>query len=242
MTAERSTAEQAAAARVWYIAEPDVGTTRVAWRRAADYEAACGFALASCALTTVCAYPRSMFGPVLETVRRTHPRLLTADGPVPNPAYRDVLPAGLGNGPALPEPAGSPVLHIAGSVTLAEVAGIRARLAEALRDVPALVRTDFVAAVNEVLTNAYLHGIPPVDLTVWASAAWIEGRVTDRGRGFTDPLAGYVPESDGRRAHAGLWLVRQACDEFDTWRTPAGFTVRVATPVTADLRLYTAGR
>jgi anti-sigma regulatory factor (Ser/Thr protein kinase) len=68
---------------------------------------------------------------------------------------------------------------------------------------------EFAGAVNEVLTNALLHGRAPVRLWVWADSSSLTCEVTDTGPGPDNPLAGYrYPAPDGPR---GLWTARQLC-------------------------------
>ncbi|WP_426513884.1 ATP-binding protein [Dactylosporangium sp. McL0621] len=207
-------------APVRYVAEPDHGTTAGDWARAATYDAACDVALAGEPMTTVSAYPRA--GTPAEVLSgRVH---TTPDGDAPRP-----------------DPGVPPVRLLSGSRDRYDIGPVRARAAEALAGLPTLIRTDFVAALNEVLTNAYLHGRPPVDVTVWLTADRVEGRVTDRGPGFDDPLAGYRPGSGGTRTGSGLWLARQACDDVDAWPAPEGFTVRLATAIAPELARQTYG-
>ena len=106
---------------------------------------------------------------------------------------------------------------------------------------PTLIRTDFVAAVNEILTNGYLHGTPPLELILWRGADHVECRVKDRGSGQPDPAAGYRHHHSPARAGAGLWLARQLCDDLDIWRDHDTFTVRVATATTADRNRHASG-
>ncbi|GIJ46724.1 hypothetical protein Val02_36100 [Virgisporangium aliadipatigenens] len=246
LAAQRRLAREHAVAggRVWYVAEPDHGGTPDERYEAVRYEAACSLSLARVPLSTVCAYPRrDTPEPLLDLLLRTHPRLLTPRGPVDNPAFRD--PAGvvaaLHRPVHRPVPAVRPVFRESAVVALSDVAAVRARLAAALRPLPTLVRTDFVAAVNEVLANACVHGVPPVEVAVWVTPTRVECRVTDRGAGFVDPLAGFSVEPDDVRTRAGLWLARQACDELDGWPSGGRFTVRLATGVGPERALQTHG-
>jgi anti-sigma regulatory factor (Ser/Thr protein kinase) len=218
-------------AAIWYICEPDHGTTASDWNRTSQYEAACTITLGQLPLTTVCAYQRGGTPvSVMEAVMRTHPRLITGVGPAENPSFRDPfrILAELTRSTSMPEPEESPVLHVAGSVTHRDIRDIRARISDALAAVPTLTRTDIVAAVNEALTNAYVHGTPPVDVKVWNTRDHVECRISDHGTGFNDPLAGYLPETLDDRTRTGLWLARQACDDIDMWRHEGRFTVRLA--------------
>jgi anti-sigma regulatory factor (Ser/Thr protein kinase) len=50
--------------------------------------------------------------------------------------------------------------------------------------------------------------------------------LTDRGPGFDDPLAGYLPPRDGNPG-AGLWIARQATSRLDMIRAADGMTLRL---------------
>ncbi|MDR7279243.1 ATP-binding protein [Catenuloplanes atrovinosus] len=213
------------APRVTVIAEPDPGATADARARAARFEAAADLTIPGSGLTVVCAYPAAT-----PDLLRTHPHLLTPVGTAGNPGHADASALLHDLGPAHPAapPAAAPRLRICGSTTIRDLDAVRRRVTEHLADLAPLVRADFVAAVNEILTNAYLHGAPPLGLTLWADPDTVECRVTDHGPGRPDPTLGYRPRPNAGRAGAGLWLARQACDDLDMWRTDDTFTVRLS--------------
>lgn len=85
-----------------------------------------------------------------------------------------------------------------------------------------------VGAVSEVVTNAVLHGAPPVRVLGWAQDGQAVITVTDQGNGPADPEAGLQPAS--RRPGEGgfgLWLAHQMCREVTMGRHADGFTVRL---------------
>jgi len=122
------------------------------------------------------------------------------------------------------------LLHVATLTDAVQLAEVRARLGLALSATPRYERlsADFVIATAEVLTNALRHGRPPVHVRLWTTPTGLVCDVTDRGEGFDNPLAGYVPYGDDL-ARAGLWLARQCCDTLDFFSTPGGFTARLTT-------------
>jgi anti-sigma regulatory factor (Ser/Thr protein kinase) len=211
------------------ITEPDFGADPADWVRAARHEAAANLGDGPGAV--ICLYPADGPEPLRAAVAETHPYLLTIEGSAVNHGYGD--PAGtlrrLATTTPIPPPDRAPDLTVPGSTGIGELGAIRRRVTEHLAGVDTLIRTDFVAAVNEVLTNGYLHGEPPLRLTLWAGADRLECRVTDHGPGRTDPTAGYRPHDSATRAGAGLWLARQACDDLDMWLGDGVFTVRLAT-------------
>jgi anti-sigma regulatory factor (Ser/Thr protein kinase) len=88
----------------------------------------------------------------------------------------------------------------------------------------------FVHALLEVASNALIHGKPPVEIRLWAAQDQIVGTVTDHGRGFDDPLAGYLPLQDQQMSPGhGLWIARRLCDYLETTPDSDGFTVRLLT-------------
>jgi anti-sigma regulatory factor (Ser/Thr protein kinase) len=218
-------------ARVRVLGEVGFGTSASGleeWRR---FEAVCNHALAPLPLWSVCAYhasdlPRSLF----DTALTTHPWLRTADGSAPNPDY--VPPARLLNraGPPLPTSNGdATTFALAQDGALREVRQwLRARL-DAVDTTTEAAET-MVLAVDEVAGNGLQHGRPPVRVTLWLTPTHILCDVTDRGRGITDPLAGYTPPDPVRLAEqgAGLWVTRRMCDEVTTAQSRTGFTVRLA--------------
>ncbi|MFD4636051.1 ATP-binding protein [Lentzea sp. NPDC058436] len=217
------------------LVEPDHGATdadRTRWRR---FEAVCNLTFAPDAVTLICAFDRRTTpDAVLAALAESHGR---HDDP------EAVLAALAVRAPLVPPPA-DPVLVVLGSASISDLRPIRQQVSAALGVLPALARTDFVAAVSEVLTNAYLHGRPPVDVLLWVSPDSVECRITDGGRGFDDPGAGYRPAAgvaDPRRTGAGLRLTRQTCDDLDTWRAPATFTVRLASTLSPAHDLYHSG-
>ncbi|MGY1839243.1 MULTISPECIES: anti-sigma factor RsbA family regulatory protein [unclassified Modestobacter] len=94
---------------------------------------------------------------------------------------------------------------------------------------------DLLLAIDELVTNALVHGNPPVDVRVWADGGTVVCTVVDGGRGPGDPFAGYGPAhgEDLSRGGMGLWLARQLCDHVDIWTDERGVTVRVTTELPA---------
>jgi anti-sigma regulatory factor (Ser/Thr protein kinase) len=173
-------------------------------------------------------------GPDTDTVARaTHPWLLTPDGTVSNPDYRH--PADLLREVAraqVPDPLEDtePTLAL---VDLEDMRVLRRALHRVLADTALSpdAAQDFVLAIDEVTANAAEHGIPPVDVRLWATPGRLLCAVTDRGTAFDDPLLGYGPaHGDMAVGGMGLWLARRSVDSLTT--SPAdesgdGCTVRL---------------
>ncbi|WP_113702778.1 ATP-binding protein [Nonomuraea lactucae] len=84
---------------------------------------------------------------------------------------------------------------------------------------------DFVLAVNEITTNAVLHGGGGGRLRLWSQAGRLWCEVTDEGPGLPPGWMGAerTPsryDTGGR----GLWLTRLLCDQVTIVSTPGGGT------------------
>lgn len=219
-----------AGARIIMLTEPEHGATTREWTQWRRFEAGCNLALAPYPITEMCAYDtRTIPDAVLAAIGESHHSFFNANGFISNGGVRDpaVVLAGLSD-QRRDRPEDAPVFSFASS-SLNDLRWVRNEVAAALAFLPALLRADFVVAVNEVLTNAHQHGAGPVDIAMWVSPVQVECRITDRGGGFNDAVAGYHPS----RAAAGLWLVRQTCDDLDMWRDAGTFTVRLVSAVAA---------
>ncbi len=121
-----------------------------------------------------------------------------------------------------------PVIEV---VDLLDLRWLRHRVQAALAQsgLPADRAADFVVAVNEVATNALLHGRPPVEVRLWLTPTRYLCAVTDHGPGFDGAAAGFAPaREDLADGGMGLVLARQMSDELTTSVTATGFTVRLA--------------
>jgi anti-sigma regulatory factor (Ser/Thr protein kinase) len=75
-----------------------------------------------------------------------------------------------------------------------------------------------VTAVNEITTNAVVHGRPPAVLRVWTGAEEVICEVRDAGPGIDDVLAGQFLPSSESIGGRGLWLARVLCDAVEIRR------------------------
>jgi anti-sigma regulatory factor (Ser/Thr protein kinase) len=90
----------------------------------------------------------------------------------------------------------------------------------------------FVVAVNEVTTNAVLHGGGAGRLELWRSGNHLYCRVTDRGPGI--PANHRRPDLPRPPTHAiagrGLWLARHGSSSLTIERDRQGTTVSLTHP------------
>jgi anti-sigma regulatory factor (Ser/Thr protein kinase) len=224
--------EQAAGtSRIRLVGEVDFANQPTNWAEWSRYEAVCNVALAPYRLWGRCLYDtRRLSSEVLAAAELTHPYVVTASSRASNPRYvdpADFLRRSTATGPD-PLEATQPTLEIAELIDLALLRhDIRTALAGS--SLPAEAADDLVLAISELVTNAVLHGRPPVRVRLWSTSNRQLCTITDQGPGFNDPFAGYLPAGGRYLAHGGrgLWLARQLCDQLDTYHTPEGFTVRL---------------
>ncbi|HTX62213.1 MAG TPA: ATP-binding protein, partial [Acidimicrobiales bacterium] len=96
-------------------------------------------------------------------------------------------------------------------------------------------REDLLVAVSEAVTNAHVHGLPPVTVRMWVGEHRVVVRVLDGGRGPSDPLAGLLPvRGDGAESGRGLWLAHQLDVDVALMPSSDGFTVRFRAGRTRD--------
>ena len=83
---------------------------------------------------------------------------------------------------------------------------------------------DHTLAVDEVATNAILHGASPARLKLWRMPAEVVWEVSDTGPGIRDPLAGQIAPDPAALRGRGLWMARMICDALE-FRTDTDGTV-----------------
>ena len=232
------------------VPHPGVGAPWDGWAR---YEAAVNHAYAEFPLWGLCAYDtRITPGPVLDDVARTHPHLATADGRWINPRYQDPAefltrrppsqgdPVETASPPVIdltdPTPAAArDAVHTANMIRPDTLQVEAPQPDTPQRETPPLDAADvehLVFAVSEAVTNALIHGRPPVRFRLWTAPDRIVATVTDRGDGPADPFAGLLPVTDTCSGGLGLWLTHQLCSHVTLDTTDDGFTIRliVGTP------------
>ncbi|SDF51814.1 Anti-sigma regulatory factor (Ser/Thr protein kinase) [Blastococcus fimeti] len=202
------------------------------WREGCRYEAARNVLLAGEPLTGLCVYDsRILPDEVMECARATHPDLVVGGARRASPDFDDPatylrrLPV-----PREPVEDTAPLLAITEATALADLRHRLGAVIAAHVDDPDLAG-DLHLAVSEVASNAFRHGVPPVSARVWAGPDQLICEITDRGVGFSDPLAGFQPAHgpDLGRGGMGLWLARKLFDHVDLLPGPGGLTVRLAT-------------
>jgi anti-sigma regulatory factor (Ser/Thr protein kinase) len=202
------------------------GATWDAWAR---YESAVNRAYQQFPLWSLCSYDRrTATAKMLHDVARTHPRKIRPDGSHPaGPPY--TRPETF-----LSEPHDAPPDPLESTPPAAELLGptpAQARRAVRCADpgeVPAAEVADLVLAVSEAVTNAILHGRPPIRVRVWCGGDRLVAAVSDGGPGPRDPYAGLLPVAGSPDGGRGLWIIQQACDHVVLRHDVDGFTLRLS--------------
>jgi anti-sigma regulatory factor (Ser/Thr protein kinase) len=226
---DRYVAEHANGHIVRVIGEP-VWSDRspAAVREWARYESVLNHAFAESPVWIVCPYDASTLpDEVVEQASHTHPEVVrpqrTDASPHFEPPQRFVEHV-MTDDPAAPPPEAR-ALSFDGSDYGAVrdfvlVNGARAGLQmERLEEL--------TLAVTELVTNAALHGRPPVIVRIWPDNAAVVCEVEDAGGGFHDALTGYTEPPPASPSGRGLWIVRRVCDCVDVLRGEGRFAVRV---------------
>ena len=194
------------------------------WRR---WESVLCTALAPVRMRLVCTHDERSLSPHdRSAVLATHPVLIGADGPYPNPSYQGI--AAFGARPDEPEP-----LPVHGAVHRLEIGSSLPRLR---RELAALGEAEgmsadqverLVTAVNELAANVLEHGAGKGWIRVWRTGDRWVCDVFDESGGPIDPLTGYRP-FDGFRARGyGLWITRQICDFLEITGGGQGASIRL---------------
>ena len=218
--------------RLRVVGEPGLGHSDVDSREAVRFEAAVNAVLAGAPVSALCVYDRAVLDePLVGQVCATHPQLAVGDALLDNPRFREPATV-LRSLPVPREPLEdtAPVLAVDGAAVLAELRGrLRAALTAVVAD--AELHEDLLLAVSEVAANAFRHGRPPVSARLWADGHRLICTITDSGRGYDDPLAGFRPAhgDDLSRGGMGLWLARKLWDSVDLDNDGPGLTVRLST-------------
>jgi anti-sigma regulatory factor (Ser/Thr protein kinase) len=209
------------------IGEPIwAGRSAVEYPACVQHEALVNLAFAEADAIMVCPYDaRRLDRGVLADAERTHPVITTGEQRRASGGYwaPQVVVAAF-NRP-LPDPATASRMLI---FDADDLPAVRRFVAEhAGRAGLSADRTgDLEVAVNEVATNAVVHGDGPGTLRIWRDRDAVVCEVSDPGR-LTDPLAGRIPPGLDSEHGRGLLLVNYLCDLVQTYTHDASTTMRL---------------
>lgn len=218
--------EEYAGTRVRIIGEPIwAGRSEVEYPACVQHEALINMAFAAREATILCPYDVvALDTAAVSDAERTHPELLGV-GPARNsPRYQPDAIVDEYNRPLPPVPDGAAALTFDGG-GLALVREFLGRYGASAGLGERRV-VDLQLAVNELATNAVVHGAGRGTLEVWLEPGQIAAQVRDAGRA-SQRLAGRVPPAADRLGGRGLVLVNYVSDLVRVHTTPTGTTVRV---------------
>jgi anti-sigma regulatory factor (Ser/Thr protein kinase) len=198
----------------------------------ARHESVINLAFAGQPVTFICPYDsRALPADVLGHARCTHPEIVSGSGVAASASYEDPhrfcqgLEAGAGTAGIEPD-----VLLDFG---LDDLPAVRRAIGSFAIDagLSGSRTEEVVLAVNEITTNAVIHGRQPATVRAWRGEGEIVVEVADAGDGIQNALAGQLMPSSASRGGRGLWLTRLLCDAVEV-RNGTGCTVtmHVATP------------
>lgn len=221
-TLRRLVGEGAPSVRV--IGEFPNFASQVAWDEWSAYESIVNRAFADYPAWIVCAYDgRVIPDPVLDTVWRTHPNVLT-DTWQSNPHYDEperTLP--------LLASEDEPLTGLRSLPLVNHPAIFRRRLAQEMEAEglnPEQI-SDMSQAANEVVVNALQHGGGLRAVRVGRAFDRFVCEVTDQTGRLDDPLAGYLAPGAQPEQSSGLWIARQLTWRLDLLPSSRGLTVRL---------------
>jgi anti-sigma regulatory factor (Ser/Thr protein kinase) len=175
----------------------------------------------------MCAFDaRELPEDIVEHARRTHPDIVGPRGTSASESYEDPRAFCRGLDTRVERPEGEPSIVL--DFNLADLR--RVRHAVATMAVAAGLsgsRADELAlAVNEIASNAVVHGRLPASLQIWQGDGELICEVSDAGDGIKDALAGQLtPPPDGIGGR-GIWLTRMLSDAVEI-RNGVGCTVTI---------------
>jgi anti-sigma regulatory factor (Ser/Thr protein kinase) len=166
----------------------------------------------------------------LEDAERTHPHMICGCERRPSTAYTDPVDVWAAAERPLPDPT-APLARFTVDGDVGDVRrSVRAHAQEA--GLPADAVAELLIAASEAVTNALLHALPPIAVTMWLDEHDLVCDVDDAGR-FTDPLAGRRRPPLDAIGGRGLWIVNQLCDLVEIRSGDRGTTVRLRMQRTA---------
>jgi anti-sigma regulatory factor (Ser/Thr protein kinase) len=189
-----------------------------------SYEAISNRALADHPAWIVCLYDtRALPEQVIEGAWRTHPEVI-AEGRPARPLFDDPV-AVVRELATQHEPLSELRTVPAGDDPTSFREQLAAEMATAR--VPQKKALNMLLAANEIVANAFRHAGGPDTLRVGLSEGRFVCEITDRGPGFDDPLAGFLPPKPEQGRGTGLWTARQLTSRLELIPSAEGLTVRL---------------
>ena len=191
----------------------------------ARHESVTNVAFEDTPVSFMCPYDARVLPPeVIKYARHTHPVIDGPDGPAPSDAYEDPHDFCRRLNSDVRKPEGEPSALL--DFNLADLRTVR-RLVTAMAvdsGLPGSRADELALAVNEIASNAVVHGQPPATLRIWRGDGELICEVSDDGDGIKDVLAGQLTPPKEGIGGRGIWLTRMLCDAVEI-RNGVGCTV-----------------
>jgi anti-sigma regulatory factor (Ser/Thr protein kinase) len=197
-------------------------------REWARYEAILNLTFAGLPVSLVCPYDAGALpGEVIDHAVSTHPETVAASGIAASERYVDPAAYCRRLDGQASFPSGPPNAEL--SFGRRELPAVRRLVTlEAVRaGLGGHKVDDLVVAVNEIATNAIVHGKGPASLRIWRRAGELVCEVGDRGAGLADPLTGQLTPDLKAPGGRGLWMARLVSDALEACADPSGNRVVV---------------
>jgi anti-sigma regulatory factor (Ser/Thr protein kinase) len=224
----RWAAERAVSRRVRLIGEPPWALGNEArirdWAR---HESVINVAFAGMPVSFMCPYDsRALPEEIVEYARRTHPKIAGPDGLRSSDVYEEPREFCRRLNTQVESPDGDPVEVL--DFNLADLRKMRRMVTStAVSSGLSGSRADELAlAVNEIASNAVVHGRLPATLRIWEGQGKLICEVSDAGDGIKDVLAGQLTPPTAGIGGRGIWLARMLCDAVEI-RNGIGCTVSI---------------
>jgi anti-sigma regulatory factor (Ser/Thr protein kinase) len=205
------------------LAEVQFGPTPEEWDEWTAYEAIANRAFAEHAAWITCAYDaRVLPDQVVEGAWRTHPQVMT--GALQESPHFDEAEELVRTLTREPEPL--PELH---PLRPGDDVSLREQLAAELAAarIPKAIALNMLLATDEIIANAWRYAEGPEMLRAGLVRGQFVCEVSDGGRGFDDPLAGYIPPGTDQKRAPGLWIARQLVSRLEFLPSADGLGVRL---------------
>lgn len=221
--------EEHPGARVRIVGEPIwPGRPADIYPRCVQHEALINLALADRPAAIMCPYDTRGLAPeAVDDALRTHPVVVESGVRRGSPRYAEPEAVVAAFNRPLPEPHTPPAVLIFGA---GELAAVRRFVREhgARAGLPPDRVDDLLIVVNELATNALVHGRGPGTLRLWPDDDGVMCEVLDRGRpAGALLLAGRVPPALYSEHGRGLVLVNLLCDAVHVHAGPDATAVRL---------------
>jgi anti-sigma regulatory factor (Ser/Thr protein kinase) len=193
----------------------------------ARHESVVNVAFEDMPVSFMCTYDsRVLPAEIVEHARHTHPEIASTEGPAPSAVYEEPREFCRRLNTEVERPEGEPTKVL--DFNLADLSKMR-RLVTSTAVASGISgsRADELAlAVNEIASNAIVHGRLPATLRIWEGKGKLICEVSDAGDGIKDVLAGQLTPPLAGIGGRGIWLARMLCDAVEI-RNGVGCTVSI---------------